>query len=96
MNKETAIQDTIQPPKAAKDLMERQYFNVILIKNNKIEQNHLFSDKEQAERIFVNLVMEFCEIDFKSEKDVNNLLQSDFFEFRGGSISLSAPDIKMT
>ena len=79
----------------AKKVDEMEYFNVILILNNKIKSNFLFTDLDLAKYTFINIMREYCPVDLTIPL-VNECCANKIFVLSNGSISITSPDIKIT
>lgn len=78
-----------------KKVDELEYFNVILILNNSIKSNFLFTDDELAANTFTNILKEYSHIDLNPAL-IQTALNAKFFRLENGSVSITNPNIKIT
>ena len=76
-----------------KELDNIEYFNVILVRKGRVEQNNLFNDLETAKNNFCNILCEFSEKPMTKEKACDYLVSGYSFQ-SGGFIQISKPTIR--
>ena len=71
--------------------------NVVVIKDNVIESNFLFTDSEKADKKFKDLAKEYVsDWDTYSEADIDSILDNGYVEFpdSNGSVCISWPELE--
>lgn len=80
------------PPVEEKELDNIEYFNVILVRKGRVEQNNLFNNWDSAKNNFCNILCEFSERPMTKEK-ADDFTVSGYSFDSGGFLQISKPNV---